>query len=103
MMITTEPLTTLGLIPAVDGKRFGQFTLGYDRATSIRQEFVELANLAAAVCGVPRDEVTIAHLRDATQTLQALLVQAQQAGYDPALAIPDLLTTLLSRSPRSSA
>ena len=46
------PLESLSRLPANDGHRFGTVTVGFDKINVMRDEFLALRDLAAVVCGV---------------------------------------------------
>ncbi len=62
-------METLSILPELQGRRFGSVAVGYDRIDTIRAEFATLLGLAAIVCGVERDKVTVRMVEALTSVL----------------------------------
>lgn len=54
--------TTLEILPAPDGRRFTTVTVGMTHCQTIRDEFTELRGVAADICGIAPEELTVDHL-----------------------------------------
>jgi hypothetical protein len=65
------PLTTMSVLPDLEGRKYGTLSLGYDRIGTIRDEFSALLALASAACGVPPEQLTILLIQQTTAKLNA--------------------------------
>ena len=63
-------METLKILPALEGRRFGQIALGYDRVEQIREEFGSLLSLASVVLDIDREKVTLNDIRALTAKFQ---------------------------------
>jgi hypothetical protein len=60
------------------GTRFSTFSIGFDRVSTIREEFSLLQEVAADCCGLSQSALTADDLRNLRQTLRARISQLQQ-------------------------
>jgi hypothetical protein len=72
-------MESLRSLPDISGRRFGNIAIGYDRIDQIRMEMGTLETLAALLCGVEREKLTLADVQRLLadlQTRQATLIDA---------------------------
>lgn len=71
-----KTLETFTIVPAVDPRsRFGTLTLGYDRVEILRAEHAQLRDLAALICDVPTDKLTLHHVETMVRELKSRVDQ----------------------------
>lgn len=70
------PLKALSHLPDLDGRRFGLIEIGTKGVETIRNEYRTLLDIAAAVCGVTPEALTI-------EMLAALDLSAVRARQNP--------------------
>jgi hypothetical protein len=64
-------LTTMSVLPDLEGRRYGTLSLGYDRIGTIRDEFSALLALAAEACACDPADLTILKIQQVTGELRA--------------------------------
>ena len=90
--------TTLLVLPAGDMGRFGSVPLGADRITALRDEFIALRRVAAFVCGVAPEALTlndVIHVTDVVTSRAVLDAKARQDGFTTAEGAGDRRDAIL--------
>lgn len=73
-----EPLQTPYILPDNLGTKFSTFSIGFDRVSTLREEFGLLQSVAADCCGVPTNVLSLDDVRSLRNTLRARISQLHQ-------------------------